>query len=213
MNAHRTLTIAALILATSAGSAFAAAAPAAPAAAAAAAAAPPPPPTGAPIAGVCVFSYDRAIADSAVGKAFVARLQQLGSQVDAELAPQRTALQTEAQTLETQRATIAPAAFEAQANGLNAKIQTYSQTEQLRARELDQTRTVQLQRIVAQMNPLVVTVYNARSCAAVLDAGSIIAVNPAMDITDDVVRQLNGRMSTITFDRERINPNAPPPAG
>ncbi len=210
MNAQRTLTIAVLILATSAGTAFAAAAPAAPAAAAAAAAAPPPPPTGAPIAGVCVFSYDRAIADSAVGKAFVARLQQLGSQVDAELAPQRTALQTEAQTLEGQRATLAPAAFEAQANGLNTKIQTYSATEQLRARELDQTRTVQLQRIVAQMNPLVVTVYNTRNCAAVLDSGSIIAVNPAMDITDDVVRQLNGRMSTITFDRERINPNAAP---
>jgi outer membrane protein len=42
----------------------------------------------------------------------------------------------------------------------------------------------------------------------VVDASSLIAINPAMDITNDVVTALNGRMSTITFDRERITPPA-----
>jgi outer membrane protein len=218
MNIHRTLTIASLLLATSAGPVLAAAAaPAAPAApaAAAAAAAPIAAPSGPPIPGLCVFSYDRTIADSTVGKAYVARLQQLNSQAEAELNPERTTLQSDARALEGQRSTLPPEQFQQRAEAMNQRIQAYGAKEQLRARELDQTRNVQLQRIVQQVNPLVVSVYNTRRCSIVFTSESLIATNPAMDITDDVVRQLNTRMSTITFDRERLDaaaPAAPAPA-
>lgn len=212
MNSHRTLTIASLLFAASAGPvlAAAAAAPAAPAAAAAAApAAAIAAPSGPPIPGMCVFSYDRTIADSAVGKAYIARLQQLNSQAEAELNPERTTLQSDARALEGQRTSLAADQFEQRAQAMNQRIQAYGAKEQLRGRELEQTRTVQLQRIVQQVNPLVSSVYNTRRCAIVFDASSLIATNPAMDITDDVVRQLNTRMSTITFDRERLDAAAP----
>jgi len=199
MNPHRILTIASLLLATSAGSAFAQAAP--PAA--------PTPPPGPPISGLCVFSYDRAVGESAVGRAYMARLQQLGSQVEAELNPERATLQTEAQTLESQRATLAADQFQQRAEALNQRIQAYAAREQLRAEELDQTRNVQLQRIVQQVNPLVMASYTSRNCSVVFDASSLIAINPAMDITDEVVRQLDTQMTTITFDRERLNNGAP----
>jgi Skp family chaperone for outer membrane proteins len=200
MKIHRTLTITTLLLAATATQALAAAAaPAAPAAEAIAA------PSGPPIAGMCVFSYDRTIAESTVGRAYVARLQQLNSQAEAELNPERTTLQSDARALEGQRATLPPEQFEQRAEAMNQRIQAYGAKEQLRGRELEQTRTVQLQRIVQQVNPLVVSVYNTRRCSIVFDASSLIATNPAMDITDDVVSQLNTRMSTITFDRERLD--------
>lgn len=210
MNIHRTLTIASLLVAASAGPVLAAAAAApAPAAAAAAAAPAMPAPSGPPIPGLCVFSYDQTLADSSVGKALAARLQQLGSQAEAELAPQRTTLQSDANALQGQRTTLPADQFQQRAEAMNQRIQQYAALEQLRGQELDQTRTVQLQRIVQVINPIVVSVYGARRCAIVVDSQQVLASNPAMEITADVVTQLNTRMATITFDRERINTAAP----
>jgi outer membrane protein len=208
MNIHRTLTIAALLVAASAAPVLAAPAP--PAAPATAPASPPmAPPSGTPIPGMCVFSYDKVIGDSQVGKAYIARLQQLASQAEAELAPERTTLQSDAQALEGQRATLPPAQFQQRAEAMNQRIQAYGAKEQLRGQELDQTRTVQLQRIVVSgVNPLLGGVWATRRCAIVLDASSVLDTNSAMDITGDVVAQLNTRMPTITFDRERVNPAA-----
>ena len=65
---------------------------------------PPPPPRrrrrravahGPPIPGVCVVSDERAVADSAVGKAVIARMQQLPPQVDAELTAEQTAIEND----------------------------------------------------------------------------------------------------------------------
>lgn len=207
MTVSRIATIASL-LALTAGQAFAAAAPgsATPPANFAA-------PPGPAIAGVCAFSFDKALGESLVGKALAARLGQLASQVEVELKPELTAVQTEAQALEGQRAALQasqPAQFEQRANAVNAKIQAYRAKEELRARELDQTRNTQLSRVIEQMKPLIVSVYTARQCSVVVNAESLIAINPAMDISDDVVKQLNTKMATITFDREKIDPNAPP---
>ena len=35
-----------------------------------------------------------------------------------------------------------------------------------------------------------------------LNGEAVMAANPAMDLTQDITTALNGRMSTITFDRE-----------
>jgi outer membrane protein len=166
------------------------------------------PPSGPPIPGVCVFSAERAIGTSAVGRAYNARMQQLAQQVEAELTPERTQLQTDATALQGQQASLAQDVLQQRANQLNQRIQAYQQKEELRSREIDATQQKNLQRIAQEMNPLVVNVYNARKCSIVLAAEALIQVNPAMDITDDVTKALNAKMSTITFDRERLEQQA-----
>jgi len=218
MTMHRLIPASvALMLAAGAAQAAlaAAAAPAAPAPAAAPAAAPTPPPapTGAPIPGVCVFSAERTIANSNVGKAFQARMQQLTQQVTAELQPERTQLQTDATALQGQQASLAADVFQQRANALNQRIQAYQAKEDQRSQELDATQQKNLGRIAGEIQPLLVSVYNTRKCAVVLNAEAVIGVNPAMDISDEVTTQLNTRMSTITFDRERLQQPAAPAAG
>jgi Skp family chaperone for outer membrane proteins len=194
-----------------------AARPAAAAPAPAAAAAPAPaaniaPPTGAPIAGLCLFSYDRAIGNSTVGKAYVARMQQLTAQVQAELNPERTAIETEGNTLQTQRASLTQDQLQQRVTALQTRAQTYSQKEELRARELEETKNQQLQKIANAINPLLASVYTSRNCAAVFDQGALLAANPAMDITDAVTQQLNTKMTTITFERTNLAAAAAAPA-
>lgn len=215
MKAIRLLTATAALaaLACTANTASAAAA-AAPAAAPAPAAATAPgsvavtPPTGAPIPGICIFSIDRTLSLATVGKAFQARMQQLQAQAEAELTAERTPLQTEANTLQAQRASLAADALQTRADALNQRIQAYQAKEQLRSQELEATQQKNLQRIVLEVNPLLVNTYNARRCAVVFNADSLINVNPAMDISEDVAKLLNGKMTTIAFDRERLDQQA-----
>ena len=110
-----------------------AAAPARPAAAPAAAPAAPAaaqptiaPPPGPPIGGLCVFSYDRAISNSTVGKAYVTRMQQLTAQAQAELTPERTAIETEGNTLQTQRASLTQDQLNQRVGALQTRAQAYS---------------------------------------------------------------------------------------
>ena len=189
---------------------------------AAAAQAPPPaapnaiaaaPPSGPAIPGVCVFSLEKTIAQSTVGKVFQTRMQQLSQQAQAELAPERAQLQTDAATLQGQQASLAPDVFQQRAAAMNQRIQAYSAKEQQRSQELDATQQKNLQRIAGEINPLLVSVYTAHNCSLVLSSEGIIAVNPAMDVSDDVTTQLNTRMTTITFDREHLDePGAAGPA-
>ena len=178
----------------------AAAAPAAPVAAQANIA----PPPGPPIGGLCVFSYDRAIGNSTVGKAYVTRMQQLTAQVQAELAPERTAIETEGNTLQTQRASLTGDQLNQRVGALQQRAQAYQTKEQQRGAELEETKNQQLQKIATAINPLLAAVYTQRNCAAVFDQASLLAANPAMDITDAVTTQLNGKMTTITFDRAAL---------
>lgn len=196
-------------LAANAAAAATAARPAATAPAAAAAAAPAPanftPPPGPPIGGVCIFSFDKAIGDSLVGKAYLARMQQLAAQVEAELNPERTSIQNDGTALQNQRATITPDQFTQRANAINARIQAYQEKEQLRAQELDETKNRALQTIVNDVNPLLVTVYTQRNCAVVVDQTALIAANTSMDISPAVTTSLNTKRTTITFERARLD--------
>ena len=206
------LVTAAALAANAQAAAPRAAAASAPAAAAPAAAAQPniAPPPGPPIGGVCVFSYDRAIGNSTVGKAYVTRMQQLTAQVQAELAPERTAIETEGNTLQTQRASLTQDQLNQRVGVLQQRAQAYQAKEQQRSAELDETKNQQLAKVATAINPLLAAVYTSRNCAAVFDQASLLAANPAMDITDAVTTQLNGKMTTITFDRVNLANQAAP---
>jgi len=201
MNATKLLTVTAA-LALLAGVANAQA----PAAAAPAPApTPPSPPTGAPIPGVCIFSVESTIAASTVGKAFQSRMQQLAAQVEAELTPERTTLQSDAAALQGQQSSLAPDVFQQRANAMNQRIQVYSAKADQRQQELEATQQKNLGRIAQEIQPLLVNVYNTRKCAVVFSAEGLISANPAMDISSDVTTQLNTKMTTISFDREHLD--------
>ena len=207
----RNLTVAAGALAAFgiAATAFAQTAPA-PARPAAPAVAP-----GPIIAGVCTFSNDRAIGTSLVGKAVGARLQQLSQAADAELRAERTRLETEKRSLEAQRATptMTQEQIEQRALTYNQQAAAFERKAQLRVRELQATEQKQLQRVAQELQPLILQAYAERNCGLMVDRSVIYAANPAMDVTDIVVQKLNAKITTLTFERERLDqPAAAAPA-
>jgi Skp family chaperone for outer membrane proteins len=185
-------------------------------------AAAPAPVTHGPVpAGLCILSSDRAVATSAVGKAYLARMQTIAQTVQAELTTEGTALQNEAKAIDAGRATMDQSTFERRAADLQVRQSALQRKAQLRQRELEATQGRQLERISKELDPAARAVYQQRACGVLFASDAIQLANPSADITDQVVQVLNTRIQTITFDRERLDqpatvptaaPAAAPPA-
>ena len=195
-------TCVAAITASASSAAFAqAAAPAAPAVT-----------HGPALPGVCTVSVEGAIATSTVGKYVQTRLQQIATQVQAELKSEETALQNEAKTLEGQRATLDQNTFEQRAAALQVKANAFQRKAQLRERELGATQQKALGRVGQELDPIIRQVYQQRQCSMLLNREAVVIANPAMDISQPVVTALNAKISQFAFDRERLDQAAAPAA-
>ena len=179
--------------------------PARPAAAPAATA----PTITATVPGVCVLSREGIVGSSTVGKYVQTRIQQLATQTNAELTGEQTALQNDAKSLETKKATLAPAAYQQQGAALQQRAEALQQKAQQRDRELQATEQKAVQRVLQEATPLVASAVDAKKCGIVIDANSVLAANTStMDLTATVVAALNTKITQFDFDRERLDGQA-----
>lgn len=160
---------------------------------------------GPPIAGLCTLSIDGVIASSTVGKYVDSRLQQIGAQAQAELTGEKSAIDTEARTLESQRATLDQSSFEQRVAALQVRQNALERKAALRDREMQATQQQAVGRVLNEMKPLIATAAEAQHCAIVQDRSSVIMVNPAMDLSPAVVASLNGKLTQFAFERTRLD--------
>lgn len=164
---------------------------------------------GPAVPGVCIFSSPRAVGSSLVGKAVDTRLKTIIQQVNAELTAERTGLDNEAKALDAKKATLAQDALEQQAAALQVKANAWQRKGQLRQKEVEATEQKALSRVYQELDTPIKQVYQAQKCSLLLDRESVMLANSAMDITDAVVAALDARIKTLTFDRERLDQQAP----
>src|SRR5262249_47328921 len=152
-----------------------------------------------------------AVGASTVGKYVQTRLQQIVAQVNAELNAEKTAIDNEAKTLDAGRATLDANTFEQRGAALQVRANALQRKAQLRDREVSATEQKALARVGQEMDPLIRTAYQQKSCSVLLSRSALILANPAMDITPAVVTALNAKITQFAFDRERLDqPQAAP---
>ena len=161
------------------------------------------------IPGVCVFFNQQVLAQSAAGQAVQARMQQLATEVDGELQPYATTIQTEAQALQAGASTIPAADLQSRRTALQQRAQEAQQLEQTRTAELRYTLAAQRERIAQALEPLLITIYQERGCGIMLDRESVFMMNPAMDVTPLAIERLNAALPTLTFNRMPVPVQAP----
>jgi Skp family chaperone for outer membrane proteins len=195
--------------------------------------APTPPTFGSAVPGQCVLDEQTAMGTSNMGKAASDRLGQLKSNVDAELQPEATALETEYKSLQVeQKSATTPAAkqaFDQKAAAWSDKRDQFQQKAQLRQQEMQQTQQQVLAAIFQKMIPSINAVVTQKQCATVLSADSLlhyeapgattgaeptsfVYANPASNITADVVAKMNATGETLpAFDRAHLDQRGPAP--
>jgi Skp family chaperone for outer membrane proteins len=176
------------------------------------AAAAPPLPQGPTIPGACIISIEGAVAGSTVGKYVDSRLQQIVQQVQAELGGERTAIENEGRTLESQRSTLDQNTLEQRGAALQVRANALQRKAQLRDREVQATEQKALARVGQEMEPLIRQAYAQKNCSVLLQRSAVVIANSNMDITPQVVTALNGKITQFPFDRERLDQGVAPPA-
>ncbi|WP_269513310.1 OmpH family outer membrane protein [Brevundimonas subvibrioides] len=151
------------------------------------------------IPGVCVYFNQRLLAQSTVGQSVQARMEQLATEVQGELAPYGTAIQTEITALQQGGQAADPDG--SRRTALQQRIQEAQALEQTRQDELRYTLGEQRRLISAQVEPILVAVYQERGCGLLLDRESVFIANPAMDVTDTVMERLNAALPSLSFNR------------
>jgi Skp family chaperone for outer membrane proteins len=156
---------------------------------------------GSPIAGLCMLSRPAVFANSKVGIASSARLKQLTQQVEAELLPERRALETERQSL-AKGSGPGPADQQERSQAFDQHARAFAAKAQQRNRELAATKVKVLEKISASLQPIVAQVYRSRNCGILLDRGSVLGGTMTNDLTPQVVQTLDEKITSIPFDRE-----------
>lgn len=153
------------------------------------------------IPGVCVYYNARLLAQSTAGQAVQARMQQLTQEVQGELTPYGTAIQSEAQALQAAGASLPAAEAQQRRAALQARVTEAQQLEQTREAELRYTLAQQRGAISQAVEPILVALYQERGCGLLLDRESVFMMNPAMDLTDVAIQRLNVSLPTLSFNR------------
>jgi len=164
---------------------------------------------GAAVPGVCVISVEAAIGNSTVGKYVQTRLQQLLAQTNAELNAEKTSIDNDAKALDGQRATLDQNALEQRAAALQVRANSLQRKAQQREREIQVTEQKAFGRVGEEMEPLIRTAYQQKTCSVLFNRNGVVLVNPASDLTPQVVTALNAKITQFAFDRERLDQAAP----
>jgi outer membrane protein len=196
MTLKTTLALAALSSFALTGSALAQAA-AAPAAAA--------PTGGPPLPGVCTISVERVVFTSAAGISMKTRLEQLQQQSNSELNAEHQTLLQEQSAIEAASKTTPQDQLEQRVLSLRQRGAQWERKVNVRAQELQATETKQTQRIGTELDPIVKSIFVERHCSILLNSNAILIANPAMDVTQEALQQLNGKLTTLSFDREHLD--------
>lgn len=170
-------------------------------------------PLGGPaIPGLCMLSREAIYANTAVGKAASARLTQLAKEAQTEVDAERKPLDTEIQAFQAEAAKLTPAQRTQREQALQPRIQAVQTKTQQRAREIEATRTKALGQIAGYAQPVIAQVYTQHKCGLLVDRNTVLGGNMTGDLTPDVVKALDAKISTITFNRETLPPQpaAPP---
>lgn len=159
---------------------------------------------GGAVPGLCMLSREAVLANSAAGKAATARLQQLTAEAQAEVAADRRPVDADLRAYQAEAAKLTPDQRRTREAALQARLTPIGDKARQRDREIKATRVKVVQQILAGAQPVIAQVYAARRCGLLVDRNSVIGGNMTNDLTADVVRGLDAKIPTITFNRETL---------
>jgi outer membrane protein len=164
--------------------------------------------TGPTPAGVCSFNGARAVSDSTVGHYVTQRLNELTTQVRAELDAEQSGIQTDGAALEGQKASLSPAQFQTRGEALQARAVALQHKAQQREQEMQATQRKAVQTIEIALGPIVQQTATERHCTLLLSTDSLILPNPSIDITDSALASLNVKLTQFPVDRVHLDQGA-----
>ena len=163
---------------------------------------------------VIVVNFNRVVTDSAMGRDMAAKLGQVRSQIQTEA----QSLAPEAQSIDQERSSLATATRNMTADqirgnsNLNSRVEAFNtRAEQFQRRQQGLQGDYQCSEALAALElrnalqPIVRGVMQSRGASVVIDSGTTQSFDPAVDVTDTVLQQLDAANRSSTAARHAIS--------
>jgi Skp family chaperone for outer membrane proteins len=166
--------------------------------------------SGPALPGICLLSREAVVTNAKVGVAATARLKDLTDGVNAELTPERTAIEAEAKAI--QDAKLTGEAQKTRQQALGQRLQALQLKAQQREQQIELTRQKALAVISNDVQPIIEASYKAQGCGVLFNRAAVMAGGQSMDLTPVVVKALDAKKTSLTFDLEPLPQPATPNA-
>ena len=166
---------------------------------------------------VAVVDVQRVSAECTACRAANTQLQQQLQQAQTRAQQLQQPLQTEGQALQTAVRALngkqPDAALQTRITAFQQRENTASQELAGRQRNLQSIQAHVNQQIGARLGPIINSVMQARGATIVVDRVATLAVAPSVDITNDVLTQLNQQLPSVSVTPLPQQPAAQQPQG
>lgn len=156
----------------------------------------------APAATFVVVDTARIFNECNACKAAQAQLKTQADQLQARSQALATPLQAEGQAIQAAASALGgkepDAALKARATAFQQRQQAAAQEVQGREQAFGRNRQYVAQQINTRLNPIIVAVMKARGANVAVDPQAILAYEPAIDATNDVLAQLNAQLPSVS---------------
>jgi Skp family chaperone for outer membrane proteins len=150
----------------------------------------------APASSILTVDQDRLFAESAFGKAVVARETAAARALEAENAAIEARLVAEEQDLTTKRETLSATEFAALADAFDARVVRIRLEQDAKARNLSRTRDSDRKAFFRAAFPVLSDLLVERNAVAIIDKAAILLSLSAIDVTDAAVAKVDAALGT-----------------
>lgn len=162
---------------------------------------------------VLVMNEARILRESAVGQHIASRIEAIGGEVNAELAPIRQNIQTESEALNAETSSLTEEAIQQRPDimqrfqALQAQAQQFEQLRELRQQELSVTERRALAPVMQQLQTILQEIVSERGANLLLERANVVYASESIDITPAAIERLNQRITTTPVNRVRLSVN------
>lgn len=159
---------------------------------------------------IVTIDEGKILRDSKAGKHIASQLKSIETQMQNELKPDRTSLETEGKTLETQSKGKTPEQLQADTNFVNKyvayqnKARSYAQKKQIAANEFAMTERKALIDFNKALEPALKEVVAEKKADIVLARNQVVYSGPTVDVSALVISKLDSKTPTIAVSRQRM---------
>ena len=124
------------------------------------------------------------------------------AQAQAEVNKDRAPIDADLKTLQAKAPKMKPADLQKDQAALQARYQAVQAKADQRTRQIEATRQKAIQRVEAESQSVISGIYKTHNCGLLLDRNAVLGGNMSGDLTAEVVKALDAKITSFTFDLE-----------
>tara|TARA_B100000787_G_C16144593_1_gene273592 strand:+ start:168 stop:686 length:519 start_codon:yes stop_codon:yes gene_type:complete len=144
---------------------------------------------------ISFIDMDKLLSTSKPGQSILKQLKEINNQNLKDFQNQETTLKESEKKLISQKNIISVEDFDAKLNKLRIEFSKYNKNKTKKLNELKQLRIDNTNKFLEQLNPILINYSKKNSISLILQKKNLIIGKSELDITDEVLKEVNRDMS------------------